>query len=229
MSATQASSARLSLCSLQNTSPFFVITERGNIANLSLDDQWHHLVLTPLSKLSDDSCPLPYIVVIDALDECENDDNIRLILHLLAEARSLNRVQLRVFLTSRPEVPIRFGFYQLPENERYNIVLHNISPSIVDHDILIFLEYNLRFIGEEDGQDFDWPGTNVTKTLVHRASGLFIWVATACRFIRDGPFADERLQTLLQGRTSANATPEEHLNGIYLTVLQKSIQPCFSQ
>jgi len=205
------------------------IIERGNIASLSLHDQWLHLVLTPLLKLNDNSCPLPYIVVIDALDECDNDDNIRLILRLLAEARSLKRVRLRVFLTSRPEVPIRFGFYQLPENERYDIVLHNISPSIVDHDILIFLEYNLRLIREEDGQDLDWPGTNVTKTLVQRASGLFIWVATACRFICNGPFVDERLKTLLRDGTSANTTPEEHLNGIYLTVLQKSIQPSFSQ
>jgi hypothetical protein len=62
--------------------------------------------------------------------------------------------------------------------------------------------------------------------LVRSANGLFIWAATACRFIREGPFADERLHTLLEGGASANtATPEGHLNGIYITILQNSIHP----
>jgi hypothetical protein len=65
--------------------------------------------------------------------------------------------------------------------------------------------------------------------LVQSANGLFIWAATACRFIREGLFADERLCTLLKGGTANATTPEEHLNGIYITVLQKSIQPGFSQ
>jgi hypothetical protein len=205
------------------------ITERPNIASQSLRDQWHQLVLRPLSKLDGSGCQPSYILVVDALDECDDDNNIRIVLYLLAEARSLTRVRLRVFLTSRPEVPIRYGFYQLPETERYDVVLHNMSPSIVDNDISIFLEYSLRLIGEEDAQYAGWPGAEVIKTLVQSASGLFIWAATACRFIREGLFADERLHTLLKGSTSAAATPEEHLNGIYIAVLQNSVQPGFSQ
>jgi hypothetical protein len=204
--------------------------EYSDITSRSLRDQWQLLVLDPLSKLDSNSCYTSYILVVDALDECNDDNNIRIILQLLAEARSLKRVRLRVFLTSRPEVPIRYGFYQLPETEHYDIVLHHISPSIVDHDISIFLEYNLTLIGEEDAQDAGWPGLEVIKTLVQSASGLFIWAATACRFIRKGLFADERLRILLEGdTTAAAATPEEHLNGLYITVLQNSIQPGFSQ
>lgn len=45
----------------------------------------------------------------DALDECEQDD-IRRILPRLEEAKSLNTLQLRVFITSRPETAIRYGF-----------------------------------------------------------------------------------------------------------------------
>jgi hypothetical protein len=62
--------------------------------------------------------------------------------------------------------------------------------------------------------------------LVQNASGLFIWAATACRFIREGPFAEERLHILLEGGTFAT-TPEEHLNTIYITVLQNSIHPSY--
>jgi len=167
--------------------------------------------------------------VIDALDECDNDKNIRIILQLLAEARSLKRVRLRVFLTSRREVPVRCGYYQLPECERLDLVLHDISPSVVNHDISTFFKYNLGLIGEEDGQDVDWPGAEVINILVKKACGLFIWAATACRFISEGPFGCERLSTLLDGGISTVGTPEEHLNGIYRTVLQNSIRPGFSQ
>jgi hypothetical protein len=82
------------------------VTERSDIASQSLRDQWRHFVLGPLSKLNGGSYRSSYILVIDALDECEDDKNIRIILQLLAEARSLTAVQLRVFLTSRPEIPI---------------------------------------------------------------------------------------------------------------------------
>ena len=84
-----------------------------------------------------------YVLVVDALDECDDENNIRILLYLLAEARSLVSVRLRVFLTSRPEVPIRYGIYEIPDAEYQDFMLHNISPSIVDHDISIFLEHNL--------------------------------------------------------------------------------------
>jgi NACHT domain len=204
------------------------ITERGDIANQSLRDQWQQLILYPLSKLAGNGYQSSYVLVIDALDECDDDNNIRIVLRLLAEARSLERVRLRIFLTSRPEVPIRYGFYQIPDTERQDFILHSISPVIVDRDISIFLEYNLRLIGQEDAQEPDWPGSRVLQRLVEFASGLFIWAATACRFIREGLSADERLQILLEG-SSAPATPEEHLNRIYVTVLRNSVQPRYTE
>jgi hypothetical protein len=108
------------------------IAEHGDIASLSLHDQWRQLVLSPLSKLSKDSYPFSYIIVIDALDECDDSSNIRVLLYLLAEARSLERVRLRIFLTSRPEIPIRYGFYQIQDTEYQDFVLHSISPSIMN-------------------------------------------------------------------------------------------------
>jgi hypothetical protein len=98
----------------------------------------------------------------------------------------------------------------------------------VDHDISIFLEFNLRLIDQEDSLDAGWPGAEIIRTLAQNANDLFIWAATACRFIREELFADERLRTLLNGDASA-ATPEEHLNGIYITVLQNSIHPGYME
>jgi hypothetical protein len=200
------------------------VTEDSDIANRSLRDQWQLLVLGPLSKLDSNGCRASYILVVDALDECDDDNNIRIILQLSAEARSLKRIRLRFFLTSRPEIPIRYGFCQIPDTEHKDFVLHNISSSIIDHDIFIFLECNLRLIGQERCLDGGWPGEEIIRYLVQIASGLFIWAATACRFIREGKrFAAKRLDTILKGSGSAVTAPEKHLNEIYITVLKSSV------
>ncbi len=197
------------------------IASRSDIASQSLRDQWQHLVLGPLSQLAG---PSSYVLVVDALDECDNDNNIRIIVQLLAKARSLTSVRLRVFLTSRPEVPIRHGFYQMADAEHQDYVLHNISPSIVDHDISLFLEHNLQLIARERYLRAGWPGAEIVVQLVQSASGLFIWAATACRFIREGKrFAARRLEAILSSNGAALGAPEKQLNEIYTTVLKSSI------
>jgi hypothetical protein len=206
------------------------ITEHTDIASQSLRYQWYHLVLYPLSKLDGHGYQSSYVLVVDALDECEDENNIKIILQLLAKARSLQKVRLRVFLTSRPEIPIRYGFSHIPDVEHQDFVLHSISPSIVDHDIRIFLEYNLRLIGQERSLRPGWPSQDTIRCLIHNASGLFIWAATACRFIREGKqFAATRLDTILKSSGTAINAPEQHLNEIYITVLKHSISPSYME
>jgi hypothetical protein len=200
------------------------IIEQNDIANQSLRDQWRQLVFRPLLRLDSSSFPSSYVLVVDALDECDSEDDIRMILQLLTEARTLKTVRLRVFLTSRPEIPIRHSFYQIPDAERQDFVLHNISPSIVNHDISIFLQHNLNFIAGERSLGAGWPDEQIVKRLVYNANGLFIWAATACRFIREGKrFAAKRLDMILESSSTAINAPEKHLNEIYLTVLRHSI------
>jgi hypothetical protein len=199
------------------------ITERSNIASQSLTDQWRQLVLGPLSKLESSDIYPSCIVVIDALDECEAETDIRIILRLLAEARSLKKVRLRVLVTSRPEVPIRYGFGQIPNTEHHDFILHNIEASIVDHDISVFLDHEIGSIRQEWSLGAGWPGEQALRRLVLNASGLFIWAATACRFIREGrSYAAKRLSMMLGGSASTSAL-EYHLNTIYVTVLESTI------
>ncbi|KAF1816978.1 hypothetical protein P152DRAFT_445135 [Eremomyces bilateralis CBS 781.70] len=219
------------------------IIKRRDIASQSLRDQWQQLILRPLLKLGENGGQSSYILVVDALDECDGDKNIKVIIQLLAEARLLKTVRLRVLLTSRPEIPIRYEFSQLLNANLQDFVLHSISPLIVDHDISVFFEYNLKLIRQEHSLDDSWPGEEIIKSLIQIAGGLFIWAATACRFIQEGYLADERVQTLLEGSTSIPAPeehpeehseehseghPEVHLNKLYTTVLKKSIRSGYS-
>jgi hypothetical protein len=202
------------------------VKERIDIASRSLREQWDCLILIPLLKLanSDNPVPAPLVLVVDALDECNSDNDIRTIVQLLAETKSLPKVRLRVLLTSRPERPIRNGFRRIPEVKRQDVVLQNIPRSIVDHDIALLLQHDLQLTRRELHLPAGWPGAEITAQLVQSAGGLFVWAATACRFIRDGDrLAPERLETILRNDSEVTTGPEKLLNQIYTTVLENSI------
>jgi hypothetical protein len=173
--------------------------ENSHISNLGLYDQWEKLVLQPLSRVRESVFPLPLLLVIDALDECEGEDDVRLILRVLATANSMRGVQLRIFITSRPETPIRHGVHDIPETAHQDFILHGISQSTIQHDISIFFTYNLEIIRRECDFAVGWPGDEKIRLLVERAGGLFIYAATACRFIReDVQLAKTRLDLILR-------------------------------
>jgi hypothetical protein len=199
------------------------ITACSIIASQSLADQWRQLVLRPLLKLEGNDTYPSYVMIIDALDECEDENDIRIVLRLLAEARSLKKVRLRVLITSRPEVPIRNGFCKISDTEHHDFILHDIEAAIVDHDIFIFLEHQMGLIGQEWCLGASWPGEQALRRLVINASGLFIWAATAYRFIYEGRHrAAKRLSMMLESSTSTR-TPEHHLNDVYIKVLKSTI------
>ncbi|TVY73353.1 Vegetative incompatibility protein HET-E-1, partial [Lachnellula suecica] len=203
------------------------IIEQPGVAKLSLSDQWHRLILNPISRLQQSH--QSYVLIIDALDECEDDQNIRIILGLLAEARSIKTVGLRVILTSRPEIPIRYGISYIPQAQHQDFILHNVPATIINHDISLFLEFHLGIIRQEWSLGVNWPGEGVLGQLILHACGLFIWAETACRFIREGKqFACQRLNTILDSSSSATTAPNKHLDEIYLTVLKHSIASEYS-
>ena len=202
-----------------------------DIGHQSLHDQWSQLVLRPLSKLGGNGYESSYVLIVDALDECEDDNNVQIILQLLAEARMLKTVQLRVFLTSRRETPIRHGMHRIPQAEHQDFVLQDIPAAIVDRDIYLYLESDLEELGRQWALGDGWLGGQVLRQLVVRASGLFIWAATACRFIREGKrrFALKRLDTILKGSNSNATAPEKHLDEIYITILKHSISSNYTE
>src|SRR5208282_1137992 len=90
--------------------------------------------------------PQTLVLVIDALDECEGENDVRLLLRLLPEIKGLRSLKVRIFITSRPETPIRFGFRQMSVDAHQDFALHNIDQVITQHDIFIFLSHELEDI-----------------------------------------------------------------------------------
>ena len=196
------------------------ISNDQGIVQRVLRDQWRELIIGPLLQLGTGSLQSPIILVIDALDECEREADIGRVLQLLADTQDLGGIRFRVLITSRPEIPIRDGFSRFSNRQRQDLVLHDMSEFIVDHDIALFLKHNLARLGPEE---------QVIKQLVRKASCLFIWAATACRFICEGKrFAAKRLAIILESSSTSLTVPEKHLNEIYVTVLRHSISPDYT-
>ena len=190
------------------------------IANKILHDQWKQLVIEPVSKLDIKPCTT-LVLVIDALDECDKQGDILRVLQLLANTGTLQTIRLRVLITSRPEINIRHGFSRFLQGLYQEFILHEIPKSVVDDDIYIFLDHKF-----ENRSLTGWPGKEAIKHLVQKAAGLFIWAATAYRFIYGGrsfilPIAKKRLHLILQSN-GLITKPEDELDKIYTTVLENS-------
>jgi len=192
-----------------------VIFKRG------LREQWNQLILNPLKNAPAQSIQL--IVVIDALDECDNIKDIQLILLLLEEAKDLKTVRIKIFLTSRPEIPIFDGFRQLSGGVYQDFILHNIPLDTVNADISTFFRQKLSPLKAKHGLGTPWPDEQIIEQLVERAAGLFIYAATTLRFIEDGIDGPEEQLSLVLSATKSSLSVTEHLDGIYTTLLQHSV------
>ena len=148
-----------------------------------LRDQWEQLILQPLRKLPIDSPDTRFVLVIDALDECDEDRDASLILQLFSQIDTISSIQLRAFITSRPERHIGFGFHSLPQSTRHCFILHEIPAQVVDNDIRIFLLDETKRIRQEYHLADAWPGDKI-QVLCERAGQLFIYASTACRLMQ---------------------------------------------
>lgn len=156
------------------------------IPEKALQEQYKKLIFQPLSKLECTSPRLSrVIIVVDALDECKREEDIRAILRLLSQSQTLISVCLRIFVTSRPELPIRLGFKNMAGGTYQNLVLYEIPPAIIEHDIAVFLKHELTRIRVDRSLPANWPGERNIRALVNMAVPLFIFAATVCRFVGD--------------------------------------------
>ncbi|EQL32130.1 hypothetical protein BDFG_05612 [Blastomyces dermatitidis ATCC 26199] len=109
------------------------------------------------------------LFVIDALDECEGDDDLREVLPLFSQLRDLRTIKLRVFMTSRPEKLLRSRFSRMPDAYHRDEDLHKIKPSDIQEDkddITKLFEHELALMREEILLQDNWPGKERVKKLI---------------------------------------------------------------
>jgi len=204
-----------------------VIASDPFIFDKLLGEQFDKLIYQPLQKLNlpTSGCPT-LIVVVDALDECEKERDIKAILDLWPRLSRIKTIRLRLFLTSRPDLPILLEFKKMSVDAHQDLVLHDEVPrTTIQHDISAFLKDAFSEIRKnynvdpplDAPLDRDWPGDEVLQALVHMAVPLFIVAATVYRYVGDPNWnPQERLETILQFQGTGHL---EQMEQTYLPVL----------
>lgn len=190
--------------------------------------QFDKLFQQPLSEIaSTRRIDTPALIVIDALDECEEDD-IKLLFKLFSSTEVTRFKWLKIFITSRPDLPTRIGFKKI-EDSHENIVLHKIDDAVIKDDITIFLKSRFAEIRDDynasvcEGRELpsNWPGQSHIKSIANLAVPLFIFAATICRFVSECRFEhpNERLDGVLNYRTQDGESYFDQLDATYMPLL----------
>ncbi|CUA76224.1 Vegetative incompatibility protein HET-E-1 [Podospora anserina] [Rhizoctonia solani] len=184
-----------------------------DISTSQLNDQFELLLKKPLlaakDKLSNN-----LVVVIDALDECNDPHIVELFLDLLF--RSVLELPIKFFVTSRPEPAIRNKMMPESERSRSILYLHEIELSLVQADIELYLREELASIAPADSDLIE---------LAEHAGNLFIYAATAVRYIRPVGKAvnsKARLKAILAVSMESNTTLSA-IDTLYIAILTAAI------
>ena len=134
------------------------------------------LLQRPLTAVA--SSVLPIIFVIDALDECSNENEVKTLLRAISNLKCETKV--KVIVTSRPETHISTGpISTLDDNSILR--LHTIDKTHVTEDIRLYISDAFS----KETLDGRWYTESDVDLLATRADGLFIFASTVVTYILD--------------------------------------------
>ena len=158
-----------------------VLTKSPNVGRETLVSQMEKLIVGPFQATK-----IQTLIVIDALDECHDEESTSAFLSVLS--CHVDEIPLvKFFITGRPEPQVRAGFrLESLRPHTDTLKLHEVEPSSVDSDIRLFLKAQFTKIakGRSDcsfGED--WPGPRKIGILCEKAAGFFIYASTVVKFV----------------------------------------------
>jgi hypothetical protein len=181
-------------------------------------------LFNPLKSLPKESSR--FIIVLDALDECEDETGD--LLPLLVTELQQHRLNIKLFVTSRPEVGIGSKFRKLRAlgAPSLPLVLHDITQSVVQADIRLYLERELQKIAENDERLANalWPTAADVDALVMRAGSLFVVAATVVKYLSNTVHGPERqLRSFLNEEEAASISPYSAIDQLYQRIVLNSL------
>jgi hypothetical protein len=161
----------------------------------------------------------PVIVVIDALDECGDEESRKVILSILADAVRHLPSNFRILITARPEPDIEKALAL--KDHIFCKRMDTIDAKSTSNDISLYIQDQLSDI---QGLERKWPGKSWCLPLVEKSEGLFQWAFTACRFIKgdgkSGLDPTKQLDILLSPVSSMSTLGT--LDQLYLDILTRT-------
>jgi hypothetical protein len=170
---------------------------------------------------SNQRLPLPLVIVLDALDECDKEngleggDLIPVLLH------SLDKLpfSVKIFITSRlePSINNMFGRADIHES---TVGRRDIEQGIVREDIGRYFRHELDKLAEDRSIPLPFPSDVDFQKLVDRAGGLFIYVRTIVMHVSsevEDPI--DRLADVLRADVDGASEQFADLDALYTQIL----------
>jgi len=206
-----------------------VIANDPHVFSQRLDVQFSKLIIDILEPLSN-SFRLPYVIIIDGLDECNDPEEQKVLLQLVEYAVQHCKFGLKVLISSRPERLIRSTFE--------NTALWDLSTRLAlnhdyhaDEDIRRFLEDKFEKIKSTHPRKsflpINWPSSNEITKLVGKSSGQFIYAKTVVKYISSDYHSPiQRLKSILDvGAVDADprqGLPLAELDALYTHIISST-------
>ena len=201
-----------------------LLQSNPDIMHESLQEQMQKVLIEPLQ-----SADISTVIVIDALDECKDEDPESAILLVLGQSVS-DIPRVKFFITSRPEKHIMSGFRCLLQEGLTDILmLHCVEPSIVDKDIRHFFKHELSRLAHKSGRMDSWPTDEELSSLCRRAAGFFVYAVATLNCL-DHHLQDpsDQLEVIMASPESTVHEGETELkvytslDSLYMSIFQKS-------
>lgn len=169
---------------------------------------------------------LPFLIIIDGLDECHGNDDVSLVLAQILALIQDHRLPFRFLIFSRPEPHIQDAF-DSPPMEGLTKKMSLYGNHGARQDVLHYLRSEFTRIHDskrhKDIIQFvpkPWPSEGVVEKIAHRSGGYFIYASTVIRYVDEEYFScTERLEEVLQSRSDLDSTPFAELDNLYKQIL----------
>ena len=210
--------------------------KRSPVAKQKRESQFKDLILKPLQEIDKGSeTPVTIVIVIDALDECDCKEHVKKILSILLKMKQNVEepwsIKVKFLVTSRPEDYIRNVMEEKHFRDHWEGTSLDQEPATKD-DISRFVNSRLTNFRDDLNQEStresqklpaNWPSEDKTRRLIEITVPLFIFAATACRFIKDQRMSgdpDERLERILKQEIRDH---NSKITATYLPTLEQMI------
>ncbi|KAG8697907.1 hypothetical protein FRC08_006243 [Ceratobasidium sp. 394] len=195
-----------------------VISQDDDVHALSVEKQFESLIAAPLRRIGH-TFPAGVVVVIDALDECEDEDRVDQILNaLLTQASGL---PIKFLVTSRPEPKIALRMQSKQSDDVFlERCLDKLDPSTVREDIKTYMGVELALAN---------PSASDLDHLAELSERCFGSAESFVRYILRGYSSKgtegiERMRRLLDVPITPQRDNDERIDPKYIALLEAALE-----
>jgi NACHT domain len=189
------------------------VKERSRRYTASLKEQFENFLLDPSKALTNVG---PIAIVIDALDECRDGDKKDQLLEIICSRLSELPSQYRIIITARPEIRDL-----LDASKGITIKdMSEIDPQSTESDLTVYVKHELANVKSK--LERHWPNDTWCSELVSKSEGSFLWISTACRYVKTPPPGRAVVRSLRDILSIQVPLGRGQLDSLYKQVLERT-------